>query len=144
MRKALSPVFPELEEIRLSDYKVRILTPQEGTKAVTRVMIETSDATGDSWSTVGVSANVVEASWQALLDSVEFKLHKDQVKACKPAVSVTDYSRANGVVKDRGGSGAAKRQGESSGATGGGNGRKPVVKEPKPRRQSGSQAGMKS
>jgi 2-isopropylmalate synthase len=74
LRKALSPVFPELEEIRLTDYKVRILTPQEGTKAVTRVMIETSDASGDSWSTVGVSANVIDASYNALYDSLVYKL----------------------------------------------------------------------
>jgi 2-isopropylmalate synthase len=74
LRKALIPVFPELEDIRLSDYKVRILTPQEGTKAVTRVMIETSDAKGDSWSTVGVSANVIDASYNALYDSLVYKL----------------------------------------------------------------------
>jgi 2-isopropylmalate synthase len=74
LRKALIPVFPELEEIRLSDYKVRILTPQEGTKAVTRVMIETSDAQGGSWSTVGVSTNVIDASYNALHDSITYKL----------------------------------------------------------------------
>jgi 2-isopropylmalate synthase len=74
LRKALTPVFPELESIRLSDYKVRILTPQEGTKAVTRVMIETSDAAGERWSTVGVSTNVIDASYNALHDSLTYKL----------------------------------------------------------------------
>ena len=74
LRKALIPVFPELEPIRLTDYKVRILTPQDGTKAVTRVMIETSDASGGSWSTVGVSTNVIDASYNALHDSLTYKL----------------------------------------------------------------------
>ena len=74
LRTALIPVFPELETIRLTDYKVRILTPQDGTKAVTRVMIETSDAEGGSWSTVGVSTNVIDASYNALHDSLTYKL----------------------------------------------------------------------
>jgi 2-isopropylmalate synthase len=74
LRKALIPAFPELEEIRLTDYKVRILTPQDGTKAVTRVMIETSDVHGGSWSTVGVSTNVIDASYNALHDSLTYKL----------------------------------------------------------------------
>jgi 2-isopropylmalate synthase len=74
LRQALIPVFPELEAIRLTDYKVRILTPQDGTKAVTRVMIETSDAEGGSWSTVGVSTNVIDASYNALHDSLTYKL----------------------------------------------------------------------
>jgi 2-isopropylmalate synthase len=74
LRKALIPVFPELEGIRLTDYKVRILTPQDGTKAVTRVMIETSDGGGESWSTVGVSTNVIDASYNALHDSLTYKL----------------------------------------------------------------------
>jgi 2-isopropylmalate synthase len=74
LRKALIPAFPELEQIRLTDYKVRILTPQDGTRAVTRVMIETSDAGGGSWSTVGVSANVIDASYNALHDSLTYKL----------------------------------------------------------------------
>jgi len=73
LRKALIPVFPELESIHLTDYKVRILTPQDGTKAVTRVMIATSDA-GESWSTVGVSTNVIDASYNALHDSLTYKL----------------------------------------------------------------------
>ena len=74
LRKALIPVYPTLEHIRLTDYKVRILTPQEGTKAVTRVMIETSDAEGRSWSTVGVSTNVIDASYNALHDSLTYQL----------------------------------------------------------------------
>jgi 2-isopropylmalate synthase len=74
LRNALIPAFPELEQIRLTDYKVRILTPQDATKAVTRVMIETSDMAGGSWSTVGVSTNVIDASYNALHDSITYKL----------------------------------------------------------------------
>ena len=77
LRQALIPTFPELESIRLSDYKVRILTPQDGTKAVTRVMIETADATGATWSTVGVSTNIIDASYNALHDSLTYRLWRE-------------------------------------------------------------------
>jgi len=70
LRKALLPKYPALEAVRLVDYKVRILTPEAGTKAVTRVMIESADATGHRWSTVGVSANVIDASYNALNDCI--------------------------------------------------------------------------
>jgi 2-isopropylmalate synthase len=73
LRQALIPVFPELADVRLTDYKVRILTPQDGTKAVTRVMIESTGG-GDTWSTVGVSTNVIDASYLALHDSLTYKL----------------------------------------------------------------------
>ncbi|HEX4111320.1 MAG TPA: citramalate synthase, partial [Stellaceae bacterium] len=73
LRKALIPIYPELEEIKLTDYKVRILSPQAGTKAVTRVMIETSDK-HDSWSTVGVSPDIINASYNALHDSITYRL----------------------------------------------------------------------
>jgi len=74
LRQALVPTYPELANLRLTDYKVRILTPQDGTKAVTRVMIESSDGEGESWSTVGVSTNVIDASYNALHDSLTYKL----------------------------------------------------------------------
>jgi 2-isopropylmalate synthase len=74
LRKALAPAFPELKDLRLVDYKVRILTPSDGTKAVTRVMIESADAKGRHWATVGVSTNVIEASFIALNDSIVYKL----------------------------------------------------------------------
>jgi 2-isopropylmalate synthase len=77
LRQALIPNFPELDSIRLSDYKVRILTPQDGTKAVTRVMIETSDEAGATWSTVGVSTNVIDASYNALHDSLTYRLLRE-------------------------------------------------------------------
>jgi 2-isopropylmalate synthase len=76
LRQALIASFPELDRIRLTDYKVRILTPQDGTGAVTRVMIETADEGGDIWSTVGVSTNVIDASFNALHDSLTFKLFR--------------------------------------------------------------------
>jgi 2-isopropylmalate synthase len=78
LRKALLPRYPSLGGVRLTDYKVRILTPHEGTRAVTRVMIETSGAEGESWSTVGVSANVIDASYNALHDSLTWFLWREQ------------------------------------------------------------------
>ncbi len=81
LRQALIPTFPELDSIRLSDYKVRILTPQDGTKAVTRVMIETTDGTGTTWSTVGVSTNVIDASYNALHDSLTYRLWREGRRA---------------------------------------------------------------
>jgi 2-isopropylmalate synthase len=73
LRKALTPVYPELERMQLSDYKVRILDGQRGTAATTRVMIDTRNG-HNRWSTVGASTNIIEASWQALADSVEYCL----------------------------------------------------------------------
>jgi 2-isopropylmalate synthase len=74
LRKALVPAFPELQHLRLSDYKVRILTPQAGTGAVTRVMIESAEEGGATWSTVGVSSDIINASYNALHDSLTYKL----------------------------------------------------------------------
>jgi 2-isopropylmalate synthase len=74
LRKALSGHYPILKDIQLTDYKVRILTPGEGTKAITRVMIESRDSKGKVWNTIGVSANVIDASFNALHDSVTYKL----------------------------------------------------------------------
>ncbi len=76
LRKALTPAYPVLEDVQLVDYKVRILTPNEGTKAVTRVMIESRDSTGARWSTVGVSANVIDASFNALHDAISYRLYR--------------------------------------------------------------------
>ncbi|HEY4687936.1 MAG TPA: citramalate synthase [Anaerolineae bacterium] len=73
LRKALLPVYPKLAHFRLADYKVRILDGDRGTAATTRVLIDTQNST-QRWSTVGASANIVEASWQALADSVEYGL----------------------------------------------------------------------
>jgi len=77
LRKVLNPIYPQLVDLRLVDYKVRILTPGEGTAAVTRVMIESANGHGDTWSTVGVSGNVIDASFNALHDSITYKLLRD-------------------------------------------------------------------
>ena len=76
LRKALLPTYPRLAEMQLVDYKVRVINSSEGTAARVRVVIESRDAQ-NVWSTVGVSENVIEASWLALVDSVEYKLLKD-------------------------------------------------------------------
>ena len=76
LRKALTPLYPGLADMRLVDFKVRILTPQAGTEAITRVMIESADGTGERWSTVGVSANIIDASYEALNDALTWKLLK--------------------------------------------------------------------
>ncbi|MDB5310355.1 MAG: leuA 1 [Gemmataceae bacterium] len=77
LRKALLPAFSRLAGMQLVDYKVRVVNPKEGTAARVRVVIESRDGT-DVWGTVGVSENVVEASWLALADSIEYKLFKDE------------------------------------------------------------------
>ncbi len=73
MRKAVLPFYPELEPVHLTDYKVRILDPQAATAALTRVLIDASDGQR-SWTTVGCSPNIIEASFQALIDSLELPL----------------------------------------------------------------------
>jgi 2-isopropylmalate synthase len=79
LRKDLGRYSPWLEDLRLVDYKVRILTA--GTEAVTRVMVESADGKGARWSTVGVSPNIVDASFEALLDSITYKLLRDGAPA---------------------------------------------------------------
>lgn len=76
LRKSLTTFFPCIGDIRLTDYKVRVLNPQGGTDAKVRVLIESSDGQ-ESWGTVGVSENLIEASWQALVDSITYKLKKE-------------------------------------------------------------------
>jgi len=73
LRKALMKSYPALRDMHLSDYKVRVINEKDATAAKVRVLVESSDLT-HSWSTVGVSENVIEASWQALLDSIRFAL----------------------------------------------------------------------
>jgi len=76
LRKALASAYPRLAEMHLADYKVRVINSAEGTAARVRVVIESRDL-NDVWTTVGVSENIIEASWLALVDSVEYKLYKD-------------------------------------------------------------------
>ena len=77
LRKALEKFYPELAEVRLIDYKVRVLSAQEGTGANTRVLIESWDGK-TRWGTVGVSENIIQASWLALVDSIDYKLLKEE------------------------------------------------------------------
>ena len=77
LRKVLLAIYPELAKLRLLDYKVRILTPNAGTEALTRVMIESGDGSNGGWTTVGVSTNVIDASYNALNDSITYKLFRD-------------------------------------------------------------------
>ncbi len=79
LRGALINFYPHLKEMNLRDYKVRVLDTKGGTAAKVRVLIESQDST-DSWTTVGVHENIIEASWEALIDSIEYKLLKDRKK----------------------------------------------------------------
>jgi 2-isopropylmalate synthase len=76
IRKALETFYPKLKEMHLVDYKVRVLDGKDATSAKVRVLIESTD--GDtSWTTIGVSTDIIEASWYALTDSISYKLMKD-------------------------------------------------------------------
>ncbi|MFA6079252.1 MAG: citramalate synthase [Candidatus Omnitrophota bacterium] len=76
LRKALKKFYPNLAQMHLSDYKVRVLDEKQGTAARVRVLIQSQDK-ADSWWTIGVSENIIDASWLALIDSIEYKLLKD-------------------------------------------------------------------
>lgn len=76
LRKALAAFYPSLDSMRLVDYKVRVVNGQEGTAARIRVNIESRDD-NETWRTIGVSENIIQASWLALIDAVEYKLHRD-------------------------------------------------------------------
>jgi len=78
LRKALESFYPQLREVKLLDYKVRVLTGRRGTGSRVRVLIESGDQK-EKWGTVGVSENIIEASWQALADSIEYKLMRENL-----------------------------------------------------------------
>ncbi|WP_026370666.1 citramalate synthase [Kallotenue papyrolyticum] len=95
MRKALLPHYPQLADVHLTDYKVRIIDEQSATAATTRVLIEAARGE-ERWSTVGCSTNIIEASWQALVDSLELPLLRDRDRQARfvardagPAVPAT-------------------------------------------------------
>lgn len=92
LRKALEEFYPDITGIQLSDYKVRVLDEQDGTGAVVRVLVESSDG-HCSWGTVGVSSNIIEASWQALVDSIAYGLLRQQNKDDKNEDFVTGVFR---------------------------------------------------
>jgi 2-isopropylmalate synthase len=77
LRKALEKFYPELQEVKLLDYKVRVLAGNQGTASRVRVLIESGDQK-EKWGTVGVSENIMEASWQALADSIEYKMLNEE------------------------------------------------------------------
>lgn len=78
LRKALERFYPELKKVKLKDYKVRVVNSGRGTASKVRVLIESGDEYS-TWSTVGVSENIIEASWQAIVDSIEYKLLKEKI-----------------------------------------------------------------
>ena len=79
LRKVLTKFYPKLSKMHLTDYKVRVIDSKSATAAKVRVLIESQDET-DCWTTVGVHENIIEASWEALVDSIEYKLLKDSKK----------------------------------------------------------------
>ncbi len=79
LRKVLTPIYPALEDLRLVDFKVRILRSTDASGAMPRVMIESTSDKGEHWSTVGVSTNIIEASYEALRDSIIYKLFREGV-----------------------------------------------------------------
>ena len=70
LRKALIDYYPDLKDLKLTDYKVMILSSEKGTGAITRVLIESSDSTNTHWTTIGVSPNIIDASYSAIFDSI--------------------------------------------------------------------------
>ena len=80
LRAALLKFYPDLASVRLTDYKVRIVNSSSGTAAVTRVLIESSDG-ANSWTTIGVNENIIDASLQALIDSLEYGLKRKEFAA---------------------------------------------------------------
>lgn len=97
LRKVLEKFYPHIKKTRLTDYKVRILNEESGTCALTRVIINTADEE-TSWGTVGVSENIIEASWQALTDSLIYKLKKDEAKQRAAAGKEPNKGPAGGPV----------------------------------------------
>ncbi len=87
LRKALSQYYPDIHNMHLADYKVRVIDDKDATAAKVRVLIESSDV-NKSWSTVGVSGNILEASWQALVDSIRYALlGKTRIEVVKDTTS---------------------------------------------------------
>ena len=77
LRKALISFYPSLANLKLTDYKVMILSPEKGTGAITRVFIESVDEKNQHWTTIGVSPNIIDASYNAIYDSITYKLYND-------------------------------------------------------------------
>ncbi len=98
LRKALLPAYPQLQEVRLADYKVRILDPDQATDATTRVVIEA--ACGEErWSTVGCSQNIIEASCQALMDALELFLLRQEERSVPSNAATKRSVPSNAATK---------------------------------------------
>jgi 2-isopropylmalate synthase len=87
LRKALGNFYPDLDTMKLVDFKVRVVDGRDGTEAKVRVLVESRDQ-DQIWSTIGVSEDIIEASWQALADSFQFKLAKEAQQRCQPSPKV--------------------------------------------------------
>jgi 2-isopropylmalate synthase len=96
LRKALAKFYPEINQMYLVDFRVRILEGSDGTGSIVRVLLDSRDET-DSWSTIGVSSNVIEASWHALVDSIQYKLSKDRLNKNKLPYAAHE-GKTNGVL----------------------------------------------
>src|SRR6185312_170905 len=84
LRDAIADMYPRLRDIDLVNYKVRIIDEHKGTAAVTRVLIDASDS-DETWGTIGVSENIIEASWEALVDSLEYAMQSRSESAPRPS-----------------------------------------------------------
>jgi 2-isopropylmalate synthase len=101
--KALKPHYPSVGHIRLIDYKVRVINPRATTAAKVRVTIEFLDAeTHEIYGTVGVSENIIEASWHALVDGFEYKLINDEARASKRRIAVSAPVKGRVKTPNRG------------------------------------------
>jgi 2-isopropylmalate synthase len=93
LRKALRRFYPEIDSMRLVDYKVRVLNESHGTAAQVRVLIE-SQSEDERWSTIGVSENIIEASWEALVDSFTYFLNKRKRLASNGMINSQNVEQA--------------------------------------------------
>jgi 2-isopropylmalate synthase len=97
LREALFELHPHLADIELVDYKVRIMDTHHGTGAVTRVLLDSSDG-HSSWGSIGVSENIIEASWEALVDSLEYAFQPGVLPRTPPAPDAGAESDARDVA----------------------------------------------
>jgi 2-isopropylmalate synthase len=98
LRKSLIDSYPELQKVRLVDYKVRVVNSEAGTAASIRVNIESRDD-HETWGTIGVSENIIEASWLALVDAIEYKIWRDEHRASNPTAKESRSARAKVASK---------------------------------------------
>src|SRR5262249_17475448 len=92
LRQAIGDLYPRLRDIELVNYKVRIIDEHKGTGAVTRVLIDASDG-DETWGTIGAPEDIIEASWEALVDSLEYAMQARAAAAVEPASTPTAGAR---------------------------------------------------